>query len=377
MIKCIPIFKQNCNIFNENTRRKIVELAIQEENDYSIVGYLNSEEQYKFIIEKRDIVALEDILNYINIDVAERLVKEKFGEICSYDFIKHCNEEVQLALLLNDKNLIEYVDINVQAQYVKEHEEAIDLVNNQAKKIFLENNIEFLNQHIEYVKDASKTTQLLFARQKRENLKYINEEYQLELIERQPKAFEYADEKTKNLLFNNVKYIKIINNLLNSNIKYFKYIGYEKNINVVGEYLKKLQENIKNIETDKLVDLFVKSGILSAKGTLRSGFTSYYRGVGPEETLNGLLDIYSFEQREVIRELNIKQMSELIKIDANYIMPYVTSEGDTGLIEKENVGSLKEKCKQVFIELYGENKFNEIEDCINRIFDAQLDSRRW
>lgn len=380
MIKCIPIFKQNCNIFNENTRRKIVELAIQEENDYSIIGYLNSEEQYKFIMEKRDIVALENILNYINIDVAERLVKEKFGinynffsnGYHSYDFIKHCNEKVQLALLLNDKDLIEYADINVQAQYVKEHEEAIDLVNNQAKKIFLENNIEFLNQHMEYVKDTSKTTQLLFARQKKENLKYINEKYQIELIERHPQAFEYADEKTKNLLFNNVKYIKIINNLLNSNIKYFKYIGYEKSEDITKEYLQNLQENIKNIETDKLVDLFVKSGILSAKGNLRSSPSSYYTGLGEREYSEGL-DIYSHGQLKVIQELNIKQMSELIKIDANYIMPYITGEEDTNSIEKENVGSLKEKCKQVFIELYGEDKFNEIEECINNIFDAQLD----
>ena len=372
MIKCIPIFKQNCNIFNENTRRKIVELAIQEENDYSIVGYLNPEEQYKFIIEKRDKYALENILNYININVAERLAREKFGEICSYDFIKHCNEEVQLALLLNDKNLIEYADINVQAKYVKEHEEAIDLVNNQVKKIFLENNIEFLNQHIEYIKDASKTTQLLFVRQKRENLKYINEEYQLELIERQPKAFEYADEKTKNLLFNNVKYIKIINNLLNSNIKYFKYIGYEKNEKITEEYLQNLQENSKSIETDKLVDLFVKSGILSAKGNLRTRDSSYFAGWGEIKYSEGL-DIYSCGQLKVIQELNLKQISELIKIDANYIMPYITGEEATNSIEKENVGSLKEKCKQVFIELYGEDKFNEIEECINSIFDAQLD----
>lgn len=384
--ECIPLFKQNSNSFNEETRNKIIKLSLEEKSDYSILTYLSSEEQYKLIIEEKDSFTSESMLKYINIEVAERLINEKFStEHSSWlnsfkpSFIKYCNNNVQLELISKNRDWIELSSVEVQAKYLQSHEEDIELVDSQAIYIFLEKNIEFLSNHTEYVRNASKDTQLLFASENKENLKYIDEKYQIELIEKHPTAFEFASEQIKEILFDSseCKFIEpfnAINNLIDSNIKYFKYIGYgqNKDEDIVNEYLKNLQQNIQNMESQRIIDIFVKSGILSAKGNLRSTDSSYYTGYGEAKYSYGL-DIYSFEQRNTIQKLNIEQISELIKIDSNYIMPYVIDSQKGNSIDKESIEEHKDKCKQVFIQLYGEEKLKEIEECIDLVFNKQIE----
>jgi hypothetical protein len=385
--KCIPLFKQYSESFSEENRQKIIELSLKE-YEYSILTYLSSEEQYKLITEEKSSFTWEEMLKYINIEVVERLINEKFSMgyntwVNKFEpfFIKYCDNNVQLELISKNKDWIELSSVEVQAKYLQGHEEDIELVNSQAIYIFLEKNIEFLSNHIEYVKNASKDTQLLFASVNKENLKYINIKYQIELIEKHPSAFEYANEQVKEILFNsykckfkyNIEPFNVINNLIDSNIKYFKYIGYgpNKDGDIVNEYLKSLQQNIQNLESKKLIDIFVKSGILSAKGNLRTSPSSYYTGNGEGKYSFGL-DIYTHNQRNTIQKLNIEQISELIKVDSNYIMPYVVEYLD-GCVDKENIEEHKEKCKQVFIQLYGEEKLKEIEECIDIVFMKQIE----
>ena len=387
--ECIPLFKQNSNSFNEETRNKIIKLSLEEKSDYSIVMYLTSEEQYKLFAEEEYRYIFEDILKYINIEVVERLINEKFS--IGYNpwvnkfepsFIRYCDNNVQLELISNNKAWIEFTSVEVQAEYLHSHEEDIELVDSKAVSIFLEKNIEFLKQHKEYVKNASKDTQLLFASENKENFKYIDEKYQIELIEKHPTAFEFASEQVKEILFDSseckfkysIEPFNAINNLIDSNIKYFKYIGYgqNKDEDIVNEYLKNSQHNIQNMESQRIIDIFVKSGILSAKGNLRSTDSSYYTGYGEAKYSYGL-DIYSFEQRNTIQKLDIEQISKLIKIDSNYIMPYVIDSQKGNSINKETMDEHKDKCKQVFVQLYGEEKFKEIEECIDIVFNKQIE----
>lgn len=387
--KCIPVFKENKNFFNEDARKKIIELAIEEKSDYSILEYLSFDEQYKIITEEKNSYILESMLKYINIDVVERLINEKFS--IGYNpwmnkfepsFIRYCDNNVQLELISKNKDWIRLSSVEVRAEHLQNHEEDIELVDSQAIYVFLEKNIEFLSNHTKYVKNASKDTQLLFASENKENLKYIDEKYQIELIEKHPSAFEYANEQVKEILFDSseckfkygIEPFNVINNLIDSSIKYFKYIGYgqNKDEDIVNEYLKSLQQNIQNLESKKMIDIFVKSGILSAKGNLRSRASSYFTGYGEGKYSYGL-DIYSFEQRNTIQKLNIEQISELIKIDSNYIMPYVIDSQNGNSINKESMEVYKDRCKRVFIQLYGEEKFKEIEECIDIVFKKQIE----
>lgn len=388
IIACIPLFKQNSNSFNEENKSKIIKFCLEENYDYSIVRYLTSEEQYKLFAEEYR-YRFEDILKYINIEVVERLIDERYsleynpwGNKFKPSFIGYCNNNVQLELISKNKDWIKLSSIEVQAEYLKSHEEDIELVDSKAIYVFLEKNIEFLKQHKEYVKNASKDTQLLFASENKENFKYIDEKYQIELIEKHPTAFEYANEKVKEIVFDSseckFKYgmepFNVINNLIDSNIKYFKYIGYghNKDGQIVDEYLKNLQQNIQNMESQRIIDIFVKSGILSAKGNLRTRGSSYYIGYGEGKYSNGL-DIYCLEQRNTIQKLDIEQISELVKIDSNYIMPYVIDSQNGNSIDKESIEEHRNKCKQVFIQLYGEEKFKEIEECIDIVFNKQIE----
>lgn len=387
--KCIPAFKENKNLFNEDARKRIIEIAIEEKLDYSIIAYLSSDEQYKIITEEKNSYILECMLKHINIDVVERLINEKFS--IGYNpwvnkfepsFIRYCDNNVQLELISKNKDWIGLSSVEVQAEYLQNHEEDIELVDSQAIYVFLEKNIDFLSKYTEYVRNASKDTQLLFVSENKENLKFIDEKYQIELIEKHPTAFEYASEQVKEILFDSSEYkfkyriepFNAINNLLDSNIKYFKYIGYgqNKDEDIVKEYLKSLQQNIQNLESKKMIDIFVKSGILSAKGNLRSTTSSYFTGYGEKKYSYGL-DIYSLEQRNTIQKLNIEQISELIKVDSNYIMPYVIDAREGNSIDKESIEEYKDKCKQVFIQLYGEEKFKEIEECIDNVFNKQIE----
>ena len=54
-------------------------------------------------------------------------------------------------------------------------------------------------------------------------------------------------------------------------------------------------------------------------------------------------------------------------------MPYVIDSQNGNSIDKESIEEHRNKCKQVFIQLYGEEKFKEIEECIDIVFNKQIE----
>ncbi len=365
----LDIFIQRPELFDENSKNQLVEYAIKE-GRYEVISVLDEKEQYKIITENRYDI---NILKFASSNTIKELINNRaysdpFKVGNGNSFLEYCSVNVQIELMRENRELITSASIDSQVEYLKQDNTEFELMCAIAQEKFLENNLEFLNTHKEYALKASRETQMLFASQEKENLKYIEEEYQIEIIEKYPTAFEYASKKIKKLIFDSKRFeytynrnpFSIINSLLNQDMKYFKYINFE----TADQYLNSLINNIKDMDYNKIKEIIIKSGILSAKGNLRRRNSSYFEGY---ESVLGQ-DIYSNNQLALIQTLNVEQISDLIKIDTNYIMSYVRVYN----IQEKNVEeTYKKRCKQVFLNIYGEKKFKELEKCIDDIFDAQ------
>ncbi len=107
----------------------------------------------------------------------------------------------------------------------------------------------------------------------------------------------------------------------------------------------------------------------------------YYIGETSGEQKSGL-DDYSYEQIHAIQKLNEKQMSSLIKIDVNYILPYITVWNDIkkkpesrNVFSKEERNNSQVKCENIFKELYGSEMLEKYRECINLIYDMQINKQ--
>ena len=391
--------KNNPELFVFSTRKTLIEYALLAKK-YEIVSLLDEGEQYEAVIRNKK--HYKEILPFINSQTARRLLAEKrelegdetdysWGDEYKLDykpnFIKYLNKEVQMEIIQDNKDLICMASEEVQMEYLMQNNDDIELVSDSVRKKFLNGNIEFLTLHPEYVRRTSDETQLLFATEKRENLKHIDYRLQLELIKQHPGAFKYADEQLKDLIFNPKKFkdifreepFELTNILLNNNTTNFRYLP---NVMYIGdiagnssidtsigdEYFNYIIKNLNTIDETKIKDIFIKSGLLYAMGNLRNKSSSFYSG---QEHVEGF-DIYTRNQKKVIQKLDNKQIVELIKIDANYIMPYITEIENNNRIEPENIEKHKNRCKEVLLQLYGTEKFSQFEECIDFIFEQQL-----
>ena len=93
------------------------------------------------------------------------------------------------------------------------------------------------------------------------------------------------------------------------------------------------------------------------------------------------LDDFCYEQIHAFQKLNEKQISSLIKIDVNYILPYITVWNDIekqafrNVFSKEERNNSQVKCENIFKELYGSEMLEKYRECINLIYDMQINKQ--
>lgn len=378
----IELFKNNSTLFDEKSKNQVIKYALENQR-YDIILGLTDNEQYDIIMKKENSIQFEEMLQYASLEVVKRFISEErfsinfFSNSYQPTFLQYCNQDIQLEIISQNKELLQFASDDTQVSYLMNHEEDIELVHDDVKQRFLRENISFLNSHLEYVRVADRETQLSFASQNKNNLKYISEDLQVHVLEQHPEAFEYLESKLKKMLFNfdsstfkyfHQKQFNIINELLDKDLKYFKFVGFDKNRDIVDEYLKYFQTKVSGLDIKTIKEYFIKSGLLSAKGSLRSISSSFFEGY---ERVDGQ-DIYSSQQINIIKQLDTKTICELIKIDANYVMPYITGRSDNRRqIADERFEECEARCKQVLEKLYGKEKFEKLKPCIEKIFNAQ------
>lgn len=378
----IELFKNNSTLFDEESKNQVIKYALENQR-YDIILGLTDNEQYDIIMKKENSIQFEKMLQYASLEVVKRFISEErfsinfFSNSYQPTFLQYCNQDIQLEIISQNKELLQFASDDTQVSYLMNHEEDIELVHDDVKQRFLRENISFLNSHLEYVRVADRETQLSFASQNKNNLKYISEDLQVHVLEQHPEAFEYLESKLKKKLFNfdsstfkyfHQKQFNIINELLDKDLKYFKFVGFDKNRDIVDEYLKYFQTKVSGLDIKTIKEYFIKSGLLSAKGSLRSISSSFFEGY---ERVDGQ-DIYSSQQINIIKQLDTKTICELIKIDANYVMPYITGRSDNRRqIADERFEECEARCKQVLEKLYGKEKFEKLKPCIEKIFNAQ------
>lgn len=283
--KLIGLFKTNSSLFDAESKNKVVEYAL-ENRKYDIILGLTEDEQYDIITSKNE----DQIFKYLSLNVVKRLILEKkfdgsfkfsFGGKNDYEptFLKWCNLEVQTDIISQNKEFIQFASDDVQISYLKTHEKDIELVNSVVKNKFFRENISFLANHLEYMEEADRETQLKLVIDNIENLRYLDIILQKEIIQKHPMAFEYASEKVKRIIFSSgTEKNKIAISVLNYNLKNLKYISYDRCI--IEEYIASLTQNVNELDDKALKEIFIKSGTVYAMGNLRSNSSSYLRRNG-------------------------------------------------------------------------------------------------
>ena len=379
----LEIFRNNPNLFDGEDRSKIIEIIKRRSHDekiMSLVSNLTLEEQEILIDE------LDEYLVYpfISIEEAKYLINNntfKFYQLA------RCKIDIQVELMKEHKELISKGSSEAQTKYLEANPSDFELANDSGKITFLSNNPEYLSQHPEYTKKLAKEIQMEFATQNKNNLKFLKEDYQIEIIDNHPNAFLYITEDMKRMIFDNPENASLLKKIINYDYKNSKYLlnNYDvynnyylrksNNGELIGHiYLESLTSEINSYNSKQLEELFFKSGIIYARGTLRNYGHGYQDGgYTPSEPT---IDIFSPEEIKLVQELSIGQIAELIKIDSNYILPYIenanTRFDQSKRIDKETETYYKQRCKDVFKVLFGDNKLKLYDKCIDNIFEASV-----
>lgn len=122
--------------------------------------------------------------------------------------------------------------------------------------------------------------------------------------------------------------------------------------------------------------IFIHSKILGAKGTLVTDSQTPAGLYGNNNITHS--KSYSWEDGQLVNKLSIEQITELIKIDVNYVLPRLS----TSLLELDdmanqayfinrNIEESKKDCKQIFLNLYGEEQLERFSGIIDSVYNMQ------
>lgn len=352
------LFLKNSSIFDEKARRLVIDKIIYRYNGFELIELLTDNEQQEILLSGE--MPQEEILPYLRSSSITNIIEE-IGEK-----IKFCAPDVQRELIEEKRDFILLADEDVQKKFFEEHiEEFESLPKDIQEKILV------------LIKTMPREIQYKFASLKRENLGYIKEDLQIQIVQDRTKeskvnAFQYANEEAKDKILLDEENIELLKELIYQDYKNIKYIrkrDYKKHSKCKRNYLTSIKDEIEEYDSEKIKDIFIKGGMLFAKGNLRTVEGSWQ---GNSFELSN--DIYTKQEVDIIQLLNPKQMAKLIEVDSNYILPYVIETGwDKRLRGEEFKNKYKEKCKAAFLELYGVEKLKEYDECIDEIFQKALE----
>ena len=331
----LDVFKDNPELFKKEEIYKLIDYMI-ECKKYEYLKYIN-EEYADFLYEK---YFKENTSLYLKLrKYFSSAMMHSLAALVKIEVYK-LNKEEQKECFAD--GLLEFTQLSniAQAELTITHPEYLPLLkeNGYAFTEFIRLNPEYLKEYPQDIALCSGfyfgNRYLLYSLENESNfrvsilekypkcLNYIRLDDQLEFLN-MPEHYNYYTYLSSNTIkeiFQNSKYINIILYIIKDNPSYLKYIGYTKDFkkdNAVSETLIEYLHK-QNIDINKLIDLILRTSLLSSKSSLRTNSSSYYRG---EERVNGI-DIYTENQLQLIRSLSIEEIIELMKIDITYVLPY-------------------------------------------------------
>lgn len=202
---------------------------------------------------------------------------------------------------------------------------------------------------------------------------YLDEQKQIEFLKQEQEKLKYASNETQEKIMKNNK--QIIQQMLIENpliISKIRHIFPAKDIH--DKVIETSFDQITDIEQIK--NIFLHSKILGAKGTLVTDSQTASGLYGNNHVTNRTS--YSWEDGQLVNKLTTDQITELIKVDANYILPRLS----TSLVESDDIvnqpyfvnrkiDESRKDCKQIFLNLYGEEQLAKFSRIIDSIYNMQ------
>ena len=230
---------------------------------------------------------------------------------------------------------IKYASQEIQNKYA-EDEKFNKFINGEAREKFVKKQMELIKDDISL-------------------LTRVPIDVQVEYINKYPYMINSVD---KDLLISLLQYDLNL-------IKYVNLSSLKNNEDHSLEIVHGLLSNIESKSIRETIDLLVNKGLLNAKGKLyrfdkNSNDTSYQ---------------YTDQIIEIIQNLTVEQIVALIKIDVNYVIPYVVP-----LFYNDYSNEMKERiiidsnfrCLNVFKAYYGEDIYNNYYKVVNKIYNDYL-----
>lgn len=231
--------------------------------------------------------------------------------------------------------LIKYASQEIQNKYATD-ERYNKYINGQAREVFIKNQMETLRDDISLISS-------------------MPIDVQCEYIKNYPQMINSVDKDT-------------LISLLQYDIELIKHINISHLKNSTDHGLDVIYGVLANLETytiREIINMCINKGLLNAHGKL-------YRF---DKDSNDCSYQYTTQIIEIIQKLSIEQITGLIMIDANYILPYVSPifYSDYNDENKEKVViDCNSRCLNVFRYYFGSELYDKYYKVINKIFNEYL-----
>lgn len=299
--------------FDEEEYKDYIRLYFKQPEDVALL-FMDDLRKVINILSDSDIKQTEDLINKIKDKLVDR----------QWEFIIESNPI-----------FIKYASQEIQKKY-SEDERYVMYLNGEARQ-------EYIAKQLEKVKEDISL------------LGTLNIDLQREYIYKYPYMINYlSDEILIELLKYDIELIKFVNLSLLRNEE-----------DRTQEVICKILENIETKTDKEIVNMLVNKCLLNAKGKV-------YRF---DSTSNDISYQYTKRIVKILQDLSIEQIITLIRVDVNYIMPYILPvyNSSTDRKEKEKIIiDANYKCLSVFKAYYGEETYSNYYRVINKIFNEYL-----
>ena len=290
-------------------------------------------------------------IDYLSEDKRNFLI-QKFQSLSVSEQIKYAQ---------TNAHLIKYIPPEEQAKLIKEMQDPknITYCSLSGKKNYIKNN------PADFIK--------------------IDDKSKVQLVAEDIRLFDYLSPVIQSKVKNDLtipEHAKIFGKFLKEDInssKNFRYEGIEL-YEGIDNALKELFNNHQSLDDETIVDFVLRSKLFSAVGKLTESKDILHGNIANEEIYG--IDEYTQGQLTTIQSVRLSAVAKLVKIDTNYVLPYLADSKNTKyskMSQEERIFS-EERAKELFIELYGDKKYDEYKECFKTIYDleeeyTQTDSR--
>ena len=305
-------------------------------------------------------------------------------------FINDLSTEAKKELIKNDGRVLKLFPIEFQKNYFINDkfdgsiEKRLAYASPEVQKYYIDS---FLTKNLSF---ASKDIQKEYIKKDLMNLRAVSMEVAIEVVEKRPDLLKYMSSDKQIAITNeNVK----MYSYMSIEVKK-QYMASEQHGKPLNNIISVLEEDIKNSRylpnfkyeiffsgleeknIEEIKSIFLHSKCLNAYGNIADYDVMHnIKGAGENRGR-----VYDFRNRGVIKQINnlsSRQVAELIKVDSNYILQYIDFEDRYyRKYTTEEIISAKNKCKNIFKDIYGNSKFESFEDYIDEIFDMQANEKR-